>query len=412
MKRVLYLASTLPVRSETFVYREIFALRKLGFEIQTASVHAPHRDLGDDELEELAASTLGVYSAGVVRIILHVLVEALRHPLRSARTLVRILGDALASRDLSFVRRGKVVWQGLAGISLAHRVRSDALGHIHAHFAHVPATLAMYASLHLDIGFSFTGHAVDLFPERSLLTEKIQRARFVSCISEWHREFYASIHRRDAKDLVLVRCGVDTSAFKMTADPQGETLKILSVGRLVQKKGFDILLNALISLGEKEGPSIELVLAGDGPMRVELESLASRLPSSVQVEFLGETTNNRVMELMTSADLFVLPCSVTPSGDRDGIPVVLMEAMACGRCVVSGDLETIRELIEHDVSGILFPPGDSVALEEALTRLQSDPADRERLGVRARQRVEEEFDLTLNAQRLGTRLREEIQDRA
>ena len=410
MKRVLYISSTLPVRSETFVYREIFALRKLGFEIQTASVHAPHGDLGDNELERLAASTLGVYSAGAVRILLHVLAEALRHPLRVLRTMARILGDAFTSRDLSLVRRGKVVWQGLAGISLAHRVRSDSLGHIHAHFAHVPATLAMYASFHLGIGFSFTGHAVDLFPERSLLEEKIERARFVSCISEWHREFYNSIHHRDAKDLVLVRCGVDTSALKMTSDPRGETLQILSVGRLVQKKGFDVLLNALTSLGTKGGPSIHLVLAGDGPMRVQLESLASSLPPSVEVEFLGETTNTRVMELMASADLFVLPCAVTPTGDRDGIPVVLMEAMACGRCVVSGDLETIRELIEHDVSGILFPPGDTVALEEAVARLQSDPTGRETLGRRARERVEEEFDLTLNANRLGARLKEEIED--
>ena len=145
-------------------------------------------------------------------------------------------------------------------------------------------------------------------------------------------------------------------------------------------------------------------------MRAELEERSASLPSSVRVDFLGETANERVMELMACADLFVLPCAVTQSGDRDGIPVVLMEAMACGRCVVSGDLETIRELVEHEISGIMVPPGDAVALEKVLGELAVDPARRDALGRRARQRVEEEFDLTLNAKRLGDRLRREIDD--
>ncbi|MEE3327646.1 MAG: glycosyltransferase family 4 protein [Myxococcota bacterium] len=410
MKRVLYIASVLPVRSETFVYREIFALRRLGFKIETASVHTPHLDLGDADLDRLARSTRSVYSVGAIHVGLDVLKETLLHPVQCFGTLARVVGDAFSSKDLTPLRRLKVLWQGVAGISLARRIRPDDIGHIHAHFAHVPATIAMYSARHLDIGFSFTGHAVDLFPERSLLEEKIQRARFVSCISEWHREFYRSIHHRSDEDLVIVRCGVDTSSFPMTGDPKGEVFEILAVGRLVEKKGFAFLLAALASLGTKEGPSIHLTLAGDGPMRAELEERSTSLPSCVRVDFLGETANERVMELMACADLFVLPCAVTQSGDRDGIPVVLMEAMACGRCVVSGDLETIRELVEHEISGIMVPPGDAVALEKALGELAVDPARREALGRRARQRVEEEFDLTLNAKRLGDRLRREIDD--
>ena len=410
MKRVLYLASVLPIRSETFVYREIFALRRLGFQIETASVHAPQPDLDGEDVQALAESTLGIYSQGVVRIGMDVLKEVIRHPLQSMQTYARVVGDALATQELDVLRRVKVLWQGLASLSLAHRVRPLGIGHIHAHFAHVPSTLAMYTARHLGIGFSFTGHAVDLFPERSLLQEKIQRAQFVSCISEWHREFYRSIHDRRDEDLVVVRCGVDTSSFQVTPDPNGEIFEILSVGRLVEKKGFQLLLPALASLGVEEGQPIHLTLAGEGPMRGVLEELSASLPPSVQVDFLGDTENSRVMELMSSADLFVLPCSVTPSGDRDGIPVVLMEAMACGRCVVSGDLETIRELIDSDVSGILVPPGDASALAEVVGALQSDAARRGALGARGRQRVEEEFDLHLNAKRLGDRLSEEIED--
>ena len=144
-------------------------------------------------------------------------------------------------------------------------------------------------------------------------------------------------------------------------------------------------------------------------MRTELEALAATLPSAVEVDFRGETTNTQAMEFMSHADLFVLPCAITPSGDRDGIPVVLMEAMAYGRCVVSGDLETIRELVEDGVSGVLVPPGDAVALERALVELREDPQRRSALGEQARRRVEEEFDLSLNAKRLAARLSREIQ---
>jgi len=409
MKRTLYLANVLPIRSETFVYREIFALRRLGFEIETASVHAPHVGLENTELDALALSTTGIYSQGMPAILVDALREVFTHPFRSLRTFARLWGDVLFSRDLSLLRRFKVLWQGLASLSLARNVRSREIGHIHAHFAHVPATIAMYSALHLDIGFSFTGHAVDLFPERSLLKEKIQRARFVSCISEWHRDFYRSIFFRNDEDLVIVRCGVDTGSIEPTPDPNGEVFEMVSVGRLVEKKGFNVLLQALSLLSEKGVSPIRLTLAGDGPMRAELEAMAATLSGAVEVDFRGEATNLQAMELMAHADLFVLPCAVTPSGDRDGIPVVLMEAMAYGRCVVSGDLETIRELVEDGVSGVMVPPGDAAALESVLAELRSDPQRRSALGQQARRRVEGEFDLILNAKRLAARLRREIQ---
>ncbi len=280
MKRILYLASVLPNRSETFVYREILALRRLGFEVETASVHAPRSDLGDTELDAMALSTRGIYSQGVVAILIDVLKEVLSHPIRSLRTFVRLWADVLFSRDLGLLRRLKILWQGLASLSLAQHIRPREVGHIHAHFAHVPSTIAMYSALHLDIGFSFTGHAVDLFPERSLLREKIQRARFVSCISEWHRDLYRSIFFRSDEDLVVVRCGVDTDSIEPTPDPNGEVFEIVSVGRLVEKKGFKVLLQALSSLSTKDVPRTRLTLVGDGPMRAELEALAATLPGA------------------------------------------------------------------------------------------------------------------------------------
>jgi glycosyltransferase involved in cell wall biosynthesis len=404
MAKILYLSSDLPALSMTFVHREIFALRSLGLEIETASVHAPAHDLGEDELIELAESTLEIYSRGPLRLWADVLSELLRHPVRTVATQTRVMLDALFSTEVSARRRPKVAWQGLAGIALAHRLRPKAIAHIHAHFAHVPTTIAMYAASQLAITFSFTGHASDLFPNRTLLKEKLQRALFVNCISAWHRRFYQSILPRTDDALPIVRCGVDTSSYTPTPAPAEETLHLLGVGRLVDKKGFDVLLRAVGAIARSGGPPIRVTIAGGGPREAELRAIAEALPETVKVDLLGEIQNQAVIELMGQADIFVLPCRVADSGDRDGIPVVLMEAMARGRCVVTGDLDTIRELVEHQVSGIMVPPGDQSALEKALSSLAVDRSRIDALGRAARRRVEEEFSLELNAARIRDNL--------
>jgi glycosyltransferase involved in cell wall biosynthesis len=149
---------------------------------------------------------------------------------------------------------------------------------------------------------------------------------------------------------------------------------------------------------------MKFIIAGTGPEEHNLQAMIDDLPSNAHIEMLGETNNDTVMELMKEADVFVLPCQITQSGDRDGIPVVLIEAMALGRCVISGDLITIRELIQHNHSGILIPPGDRDSLAKELIKLANDRERVDKLGIAARKRIEEEFDLTLNMERIKTTL--------
>ncbi|MFP6640019.1 MAG: glycosyltransferase family 4 protein [Myxococcota bacterium] len=404
MAKILYLSSEIPALSETFVYREVLALRSLGLDIETASVRSPASDLGEDALTELAQSTRPIYSLGFARTCADVLSESRHHFVRTLSTLSRVMRDALFSTDVSATGRPKVVWQGLAAIGLASRLRSTDIGHIHCHFADVPTTIGMYVALQLGITFSFTGHANDLFPGRSLLKEKLQRALFVNCISAWHRRFYQSIVARDDDALPIVRCGVDLSVCTETPAPAGDSLRVLGVGRLVPKKGFDVLLRAVRAIALSGGPSIQVTLVGGGVCEAELRKLADAVPEPARIEMLGETQNQRVIELMGQADVFVLPCRITASGDRDGIPVVLMEAMARGRCVIAGDLETIRELVEDQVSGILIPPGDQSELERVLTSLAADRSRIDLLGQAGRRRVKEEFSLDLNAARMRDKL--------
>lgn len=398
---ILYMSGTLPKRSETFVYREVFALRERGVRIETASVHAIEHDLDHGgPITEMGRSTTTVYGDGAVKIISDCIAELVRHPLRTLATMARAKADAIFSKDVRMSRRLKVIWQAAAGVALARRIRPKNIIHIHCHMAHVPTTVGMYAARQLGVRFSFTGHANDLFPNRTLLKEKLSRASWTNCISEWHRSFYQSIVARPDTDYPIIRCGVDTRAYDVTPAQRTETLEVLGVGRLVEKKGFDVLVQAAGDLAREGGAKVRVRIAGSGEQMEELQALVHGLPALAEVELLGDTDNDRVMELMGEIDVFALPCRVATSGDRDGIPVVLMEAMARGRCVISGDLETIRELVRHEKTGVMIPPGDQQSLVSVLTELSRDRDRVDELGRAARLRIEAEFDLMVNAERI------------
>jgi colanic acid/amylovoran biosynthesis glycosyltransferase len=339
--------------------------------------------------------------------------ELVRHPLRGLRTLAMAVRDAAAPGEaLSFCGRLKTVGQALAGLALAHGLRSGGVRHLHCHFAHSPASVGMYAAAQLGIGFSFTGHANDLFQRRALLKRKLERARFVACISQWHRAMYSSIEPGRAERYRLIRCGVDTQAWQAQdrrahVDMRDDPLRVLSVCRLVEKKGIDTLIRA-VSLARGGGLACRLTIAGDGPDAAWLRGLAHELGAASQIEWLGAVDNERVRQLLAEVDIFALPCRTDSHDDRDGIPVVLMEAMACGVPVVSGDLPAIRELIEHDRNGLLVEGADAQTLAGMLHRLAEDSALRRRLGAAGRCRVEEEFSLDLNVGRLEEALLQSI----
>jgi len=402
---LLYISAVLPALSETFVYRELLALRLIGIAVRTVSVHLSKDRFDDPHLSDLARSTMSVYGPGMLKLFQDAAREVATRPIRSAGTLLLSARDAVTAGDIHAVGgRLKVLWHAVAALALARRVgrrcNSERVVHIHAHMAHVPTTIAMYAARQLDITFSFTGHANDLFPTRCLLGEKVRRSLFVSCISRWHREFYRSIHPKQCVSLPIVRCGVDTTRVRPVAACRGPHLRVLSVGRLVEKKGFDTLIRAAGMIARRGKARLSVVIAGDGPEAGKLRRLAAELAPGAGVELLGEVSNRAVMRLMAESNVFALPMRVASGGDRDGIPVVLMEAMAHGRCVVCGDLVTVRELVTHGETGILVPTDDARALSEALERLATDGALMEAIGARARMKIETEFDTGTNARAL------------
>ena len=379
--RLLYFGARLPARSETFVYREVFELRQRGWEVLVASVHPPERGLGSLNLDRLADEVLCVYGGGWCRLALDAISTILRAPRASARVLSRATLDALFGSGVRLSRRPKLLVHALAALALERRCRNYQVDHVHAHMAHVPTGIAMYWALFRGITFSFTGHAADLFRDQSLLPAKLKRAAFVACISHWHRRFYQELSPDlDESRLPVIRCGVDLPTFQRETNGDGPPFRVLGVGRLVEKKGFEILVRALAGIRDRQVPVVCRII-GDGPDYPMLKDLAASLGLGEVLQFLGARSNQEVREEMQNCDLFVLPCRRADSGDRDGIPVVLMEAMAACVPVISGDIETIRELVQHDRTGWMVEPDHVQQLGAAIELLLSDSARRQRLGL-------------------------------
>jgi glycosyltransferase involved in cell wall biosynthesis len=405
-RTIAYLAGQFPLRSETFVYREVRELRRRGWTVIAGALN-PSADAHDPSFKDLSEGAFVVYESGWIG---RSFGEFFAHPLSSLATISTAIGDTIAPGESMNPRdRLKLPAQAFAALGLAKRLRNRGARRIHCHFAHAPTTVGMYAARALGIPFSFAGHANDLFQRRALLGKKLRRAAFVSCISAWHRELYHALAPRE-RGYDVVRCGVDISTFEPSGSKQSDgTLHVLTVCRLVEKKGTDTLIRALAEFEKRTGRSWQLVIAGDGPEEKKLVQLANDLACRSSVQFLGAVDNARVKELLAQCDLFALPCRRDANGDADGIPVVLMEAMACGVPVISGDLPAIRELVETNVNGILVDGRDVNSCSAALETLAGDENRRRLLGANGRDRVVNEFSLAKNVDRLEKLLLGEAQ---
>lgn len=398
-RSVIYVAAKFPKLSETFVYREVLSLRQTGLNVPVVSVRPPEDEVEDPQVVALREGVIPVYGGGVGTLLKEAFLEKCTHPLRSFCLCCYALKLCFTCKDLQGAgSKMKVLVQAFASLALAHRLRPYQPALLHAHMAHVPTTFAMFTARQLGIPFSFTGHAADLFRDRSLLIPKLRNSEFVHCISEWHQSFYQELVPRPPEDYPMVRCGVDPAEFSSIHTPS-DHVRLLAVGRLVQKKGFDLLLDALAhpQISELDW---ELELIGSGPEADALQAQFEKHPAKDKIHLAGAQPNGKVREAMKKADAFLLPCRVDAQGDRDGIPVVLMEAMAAGTVVVSGDIPSIRELIENGKSGYMIPPGDQEALQSVLKTICTSPERRASMQDAALTRIIEEFTLEGNTQRI------------
>lgn len=275
--------------------------------------------------------------------------------------------------------------------------------HLHAHFANHPAAAAFVIHQLSGIAYSFTAHGADLQVDQHMLREKVRDAKFVASISTDNRRLIEQVCGAElASRVKIVRCGVDTKVFDApppTPASGGAPLSIVCTGTLYEVKGHAYLIDACRLLRERNVPFV-CRLIGDGPLLEQLNHQVSEAGLTDHVLFLGRQTRQQIAAWLQTADVLVAPSVPTAQGRREGIPVVLMEAMASGLPVVASRISGIPELVEHETTGLLVPPRDPPALADALAELASDPARRSALGAAGRAKVLAEFDLDKNAQQL------------
>lgn len=283
----------------------------------------------------------------------------------------------------------------IQAINLAAELQHRNIRHLHAHFASAATAVARLASLISGIPYSFTAHAADIFRDtvsREDLRAKLADAHHVVTISDYNLQYLRHHFPQQADRLRLVRNGLELARFPYRdPGPVGSTVRIAAVGRLVEKKGFQHLLPALASL-IGSGIYADVRIAGTGAMGPELQSALARLGLTRHVRMLGPQTQDQIHELLDWADVFVAPCVVGSDGNADGIPTVLLEAMATGTPCISTAVTGIPEVIRDGSTGILIEPGNAALLEQAIRRITSSAADRTLLARNARELIEREYD--------------------
>lgn len=385
--RTAYVLLWFPKPSETFVFREVVNLRRMGLPLSVFSLYG--------ELVEGLSAEMQQTSRDVERLGIPFVKRApaeLLHWLRRDRTsTMRVLRTFFARRWKGIEKSGESLWAMLCGFRLARRFLEEGIEHIHAPWASGPATAAWTASKLSGIPFSFTARAWDIYPPDSLLREKLNDAAFVRSETRTNIPYLVSHCGGDAQKIYLTYNGVPLSARQEAPVAMEPPYQLLALGRFVGKKGYDYLIQACRTLAEAR-LDYHLTLAGDGPRMRQLKSLARRLGVSDRISFPGFVKYDDVPRLFDSTDVLVMPSVVHSSGDRDGIPTVIMEALMHRVPVIATDVSGISEVIEDGKTGVLIPQKDSVAIAHGVQALV---ADRERaltLAEAGRGRVLRQFD--------------------
>lgn len=394
--RLAYLVSQYPAISHTFILREVLGLRARGFAIRVASVNPPDRPpekLTAEERQEADASWY-LKPQGAVGALKALCLTALRRPSALAAGLWFAL--RLGGTDVKKLGYQLAYW--VEAVMLGDWMRRAGLSHLHVHFATPAAMVGLIASKIFPIGFSFTVHGPDEFYDAPgyRLAEKIEGSGFVVCISHYARSQLMKLSPvAHWNKFEVCRLGVDPSRFAPRAGRSaGVVFELLCVGRLVPAKGQHILLDALALLLAR-GRRVHLTLVGQGPDRPSLEAQTARLGLESAVGFAGAVNQDEVFGYYAAADAFVLPSFA------EGLPVVLMEAMALGVPCITTHITGVPELIRDGIEGLLVAPSDVEGLAAAIERLMDDPALRSRLTEAGRAKVLAEYELDGSIARLA-----------
>ncbi|MBP0005704.1 MAG: glycosyltransferase [Cyanobacteria bacterium SBC] len=402
-----YLLKTFPKLSETFVLNEILELERQGIRLHLFSLRQPRDRRVHPAVDRVRSPITYIPSLLPEFSIVNrnALVEA--HVELAQRDTQRYLDVLHFHLDRS---EDKTINEFLQAGYLALKLEQLGIAHLHVHFANIPAATAELAKQWCRVPYSITAHAKDIYlTDPATLNRRVADAEFLLTCTDYNRQFLENIstHRTP---IYLAYHGIDLSLFRpslsdsiqatsTTRDPHSEIPLILSVGRFCAKKGFSYLLGACHLL-KQQGLRFRCAIVGYGPLQHDLEQSIERWNLEDVVQLIGPRTQNELLELYRQADIFALPCQITEDGDRDGIPNVLLEAMAMEIPVVTTDISGISELIHSMKNGILVPQKNVENLTEELRKLILDREFRIQIGRRGGQTIQQNFLLENNVRQV------------
>lgn len=405
LNKVCYILLHFPYLTETFIAEEIHAIRSLSTDVSIISI----LESGTGPVQPLSQRLLpytwyapGLFTLYLWKAQIHFLIK---NPYLYFNLLLQLLSQPYPRQFIT--RLAKRLYIFLKAVSVAYYLEGSDFQLVHAHFAWLSGASAWIIASLIGLPFTVTVHAFDIYSHKNDLLNLISKqANHVIAISEYNRKQLLSLGTRPAEDISIIHCGVDLdklqSKTKTQIEHPGESLvRILSVGSLVAKKGHTYLIAACHQL-KKQGVNFSCTIIGDGPEIHELNKQIQECNLQNQVRLLGARSHPEIISAYHQHDLFVLACIVTPNGDRDGIPVVLMEAGAAGLPLISTNVSGISELVRHGQTGWLIPSCDSPALADAIAFLAAEPALKVRIGQNAQVLVETEFNITSNALQLAS----------
>jgi glycosyltransferase involved in cell wall biosynthesis len=382
--RIAYVLKVYPRFSETFIVTELLAHERAGADLEIVSLRPPTGGRFHPAIGAVRAPVTYLPAAGIKALDLWTALRAV-----PGAALLLDDPDAEDPRDVH-----------QAALLAAH-VRERGIEHLHAHFASSAATVARLAARMAGVTWSVTAHAKDIFHEDvdpARLALRLADASAVVTVSAFNAAHLAKVAPAAAGRLHRVYNGLDLQRLR-PAPLAGRSGGIVAVGRLVEKKGLGDLVDACALLA-RAGRPVSCRIVGEGPLEGELRSRIAEHGLGEQVVLLGPRTQEEVVALVRDAAVLAAPCVVGADGNRDGLPTVLLEALALGTPAVATPVTGIPELIRHGRTGLLVPERDPAALAAALARLLDDPALAARLAAAGRALVESSFDVERNAARL------------
>jgi glycosyltransferase involved in cell wall biosynthesis len=389
-----YVVKRYPRYSETFIVTEILAHEEAGLPLEIFSLYPPV----DTHFQDAIAR---------VRAPVNYVTDSDGKSLRFWEGLCGVAADVPGFWNSLDAAKGEEARDVFQAAVLAGLARRKGIRHLHAHFGSGAATVARLAARFGGLTYSFTAHAKDIYHESVRpddLRRKLADASAVITVSDYNLEYLRERYGEAAARVRRIYNGIDLERFPYSA-PRDRPPMVVYVGRLVEKKGLADLIDACALLAGR-GKTLECGIVGAGELETELRERIARLGVGSTIRLLGPRPQAEVIRLIREASAVAAPCVIGEDGNRDGLPTVILEAMALGTPCVSTDVTGIPEVVRHGETGLIVPQHDPAALADALERFASDAALRVSLAVRARERIEDEFDIRRNAAKIRALFRE------